>query len=170
MLIKVCRCSTLTFLAGFLLACAPHFYDGEFARIASSEALGVVRSERVYGDCYRLFSPVPVVYLVERDAYTISIVHGMRYWPEFFLSAVAQDGTPMNLAGSGIHPVIAPGGGDVRRLQDRRGAVVTHRVRIDSLSEPALRFSVLDSTGMVTGSEEFQLVTESVSCMEIDSL
>ena len=170
MLIKVCRCFTLTFLAGVLLACAPHFYDGEFARIASSEGLEVARSERVYGDCYRLFLPVPVVYLVERDAYTIAIVHGMRYWPEFFLSAVAPDGTPMSLAGSGIHPIIAPGDGDVRRLQDRRGAVVTHAVRVDRLPEPTLRFSVLGPTGMVSGSEKFQLTTESVSCVEIDSL
>lgn len=169
-MIKMFRCTALAPLICVLSACAPHFFDGELARIAPSEGLEVTRSEHFYGDCYRLFSRVPVVYRVKRESYTITIVHGMRYWPRLFLSAISPDGAPMGLAGPGIRFTIPLERQYIGRLQERREAVVTHEVRVDRLPEATLRFSVLSSTGVVNGREKFSLLIEPVNCVVTDSL
>jgi hypothetical protein len=166
-----------------------HYYDGTVAELEQAAGVGVELATQSYGDCFRRGSDVPVVYKLVRSNYTVRIAHGMRYWPEFFLSAQDNNGNALNITGPDISAVEYQGGGDMRRLREsRRGIEFTHHARLldmlvydgrtkewvmvkavreNRIGVRTLAFDVRNISGLV-GSEQLPYRVSIVRCVEID--
>ncbi len=149
-----------------------HSFSGSVAELKLDSGVKIVNRKRFYGDCYRIFKSVPVVYQVKRPEYELHIAHGIRYWPQFFLSATTFDGKELELVGEGIQRVAVPYGGDMRRLQEARETKLTHQVftlkEVKDQSIKFIKFEVNNDQGNIIGIEKFEFETNQVSCMERD--
>lgn len=166
-----------------------HFFEGTVAELENGPGLSVELTAQSYGDCFRIGFGVPIVYEVSRPKYTVSIAHGMRYWPEFFLNAHDNNGIPLNITGAGIAAVIGPTGGDMRRLRETRGGLeLSHHAVLDiprgwdgrlrewlavkaarenAIGTKTLTFDIRSASG-VLGTEQFSYRVRVVRCRELD--
>jgi hypothetical protein len=168
-------------------SCA-NYYDGTVAELEHAAGLTVELATESYGDCFRR-GDVPVVYKVVRPNYTVRIAHGMRYWPEFFLSAQDNHGNSLNITGPGISALTdqAQSGGDMRRLRESRGGidlsnhtrlldmlvydgrtkewVIVKAVRENKIGIRTLAFDVRNGSG-VLGTEQLAYRVNIIRCRE----
>ncbi len=154
-----------------VLACAPHWYQGSGAILTESSELEIVLRQRDWGDCYRILGTFPTVYRLSRPGYTLSVSHGQRYWPEFFLEATSDKGEPLSLAGPMISLLESPDGGDISRLRTARGTSPTHRTtKLRDMDEPAIEVEVLDGEQRVIAREKLTFRLENAQCFGWDTI
>jgi hypothetical protein len=151
-------------------SCVPHFFEGHVAVLLPSPAISVSQESSDWGDCYRRFSSVPTVYRIERPAYALILVHGQRYWAEFFLVARNRSGQELGVNGPLVSPVRYRSGGDMRRLSESRGVLPSHETSILDASKSPLVITITDGSGRTLGLETVSFRVESVACSETDSI
>lgn len=152
----------LVILSVLLVDCTAVRYEGQVA-ILRGPGIEVVKSETDWGDCHRRDSPVPTVYQVAREEYVLSVAHGDRYWPQFFLGAAGRDGETLELVGSGIKRLDAA---VIDSLAQARMIVVSHSSG-DHLDRPPqpLVVEVRKQNGELVGQEELRFDILVVRCV-----
>lgn len=114
---------------------------------------------------------MPTVYEVKKDAYILTVTHGQRYWPEFFIEARSSKGDELAMMGRYIEEVPYRWGGDMRRLREARGTDPSHKtVELSNVAGSSVKIEVLDDSGALIGQHELSFELQDVKCMELDGL
>ena len=139
-----------------LAACSPVLSTCHYAEVLPQPHPRVSTARPESGECFRLLGGIPGEYVLEREAYTVRLSTGDRYYPRLWLAARDSADRRLLLAGPGVLPMRPeplPGDADEGfdyfvRITERAGS---------GFSPDTLELSVRDSSGRVLGTERLPL-------------
>jgi hypothetical protein len=148
--------------------CAPYIATCGWVVPDAGPELKVVGPRKpTAGECNCLNCKAPGRFKIVRDAYTLELWNGDRWYPELYVRARGKDGGVLTLSAD------SP---ELLRMAPHVPASATHgfeyfmRFDSDNVEAPAkiLRISVVDSSGQVLGVETVRLKVESRKDVSIE--